>query len=97
MLRDYQVKAVNEIRSNFKAGRKKVLLHMSTGAGKTVIFSHIMKTVAEKGKRVGMVVRGRKLVDQCHKRLLRENVPHGGNDGRTLEQSTQRGGANMFD
>lgn len=77
MLRDYQVKAVDEIRKHFKLGRKKVLLHMATGAGKTVIFSHIMKSTALKGKRVGMIVRGRKLVDQCHKRLQRENVPHG--------------------
>jgi len=77
MLRDYQQKAVEEIRKHYSRGTKKVLLHMATGSGKTVIFSHIMKSVALKGKRVGMIVRGRKLVDQCHKRLMRENVPHG--------------------
>lgn len=77
MLRDYQEKAVQEIRKHYKSGFKKVLLHMATGAGKTVIFSHIMKSTASNGKKVGMIVRGRKLVDQCHKRLMRENVPHG--------------------
>lgn len=77
MLRDYQQKAVEEIRNHFKAGRKKVMLQMATGAGKTVIFSYIMKSAAANGKRVGMVVRGRKLVNQCHIRLMREKVAHG--------------------
>lgn len=77
MLRDYQQKAVEEIRTHYKRGIKKVMLHMATGSGKTVIFSHVMKSTALKGKKVGMIVRGRKLVDQCHKRLLREGVSHG--------------------
>lgn len=77
MLRDYQIKAIAEIKAHFKAGRKKVLLWMPTGAGKTVVFSEIMKGVSAKGNQAAMITRGRKLVDQCHKRLLRENVYHG--------------------
>jgi DNA repair protein RadD len=77
MLRDYQEKAINMIREHYKDGKKKVLLHMDTGAGKTVIFSEIMKSVAAKNKKSLMAVRGRDLVNQAHNRLKRENVFHG--------------------
>lgn len=76
-LRPYQIKGNNEIRHNFAKGHRKVLLYLATGGGKTTVFSHILKLTAEKGNKAAMVVRGRKLVDQGHKRLLRENVSHG--------------------
>lgn len=76
-LRDYQNQAIDEIRKNFIAGNRKVLLHLDTGAGKTTVFSEILKRTAEKGKRCAMVVRGRHLVDQASQRLYRENVFHG--------------------
>lgn len=76
-LRPYQEQGVSEIREHFKNGAKKVLLHLATGGGKTVVFSYIMKRMAESGKRCTMVVRGRKLVDQASQRLFRENVYHG--------------------
>lgn len=77
MLRDYQQKAVDEIRSHFSKGIKKVLLHLATGGGKTVVFTHILKGVISKNKKGIMIVRGRELVDQASQRLIRENTPHG--------------------
>lgn len=77
MLRLYQIQAIDEIRSCYAKNIKKVLLKMPTGAGKTVIFSEVMKRLVAKNKRAIMATRGRHLVDQCHKRLLREFVPHG--------------------
>ena len=50
---------------------------MPTGAGKTVIFCKMIRDAAEKSKQPGVVVRGRKLVDQASKRLFREGVNHG--------------------
>lgn len=76
-LRPYQTQALNEIRSNYARGTKKVLLHLATGAGKTVIFCQVLKGAHQKGKHAIMVVRGRKLVDQASKRLDKEGVPHG--------------------
>jgi len=58
-LRDYQKKALDDIRSHYAAGGRRVLLHCATGAGKTVIFSEILKGVAAKGKRAVMIVRGK--------------------------------------
>lgn len=77
MLRNYQEKAIQEIREHIRRGEKKILVHMATGAGKTVVFSEILKGVIERSRYGIMVTRGRKLVDQCSKRLHREKVNHG--------------------
>lgn len=57
-------------------GIKKVLLQMSTGSGKTFIFSTIMKGAQSKGNRCVMAVRGRSLVDQASKRLDEMEIDH---------------------
>lgn len=76
-LRFYQKIGLEKIIFLIKVGAKKILLKMPTGSGKTVVFSEILKGAYAKGTPAIMVVRGRKLVDQAHKRLYRENVPHG--------------------
>lgn len=76
-LRDYQLKAIDQIREEFMRGHKKVLLVMPTGSGKTVVFCKMVKDGIAKGKKPGIIVRGRKLVDQASKRLFREGVDHG--------------------
>lgn len=76
-LRPYQSQAVDSIRLLFRQGKRRVLLHLATGGGKTVVFSYILKSLVERGKRGLMVVRGRHLVDQASDRLTREQVPHG--------------------
>lgn len=76
-LREYQAKAIEDIRAHYAAGRKRVLLHLATGGGKTHIFSYVIKQSAERGKKCIMVVRGRQLVDQASQRLEREGVRHG--------------------
>lgn len=76
-LRPYQQQALDSIRAEFRAGRKKVLLHLSTGGGKTVIFSRMLIDSAARGNKAIMVVRGKALVEQASQRLFREHVPHG--------------------
>lgn len=76
-LRPYQQKAIDEIREHFQKGIKKVLLYLSTGGGKTVVFCKVMDSATKRNKKCIMVVRGRKLVSQASKRLTREKIPHG--------------------
>lgn len=76
-LHDYQELAVLEIIKQYSLGNKKVLLHLATGAGKTFIFSHLLKLSADKGKSALMIVRGRNLVKQASDRLNKEGVHHG--------------------
>lgn len=89
-LRDYQEKAIAEIRRHYATGSKKVILQLATGAGKTATFCRMLTGCHERGKRAMMVVRGAKLVHQASERLTREGVPHGiwqaGNTARTDEK-----------
>ena len=76
-LRDYQENSIAEIKTLYRQNTRKVLLWLATGAGKTVIFSRMVKDCDARGKRAIVVVRGRKLVDQASQRLFREHVAHG--------------------
>jgi len=75
--RPYQAAALDEIRSLYAQGTKKVLLWLPTGAGKTFCFCDILKSAHKKGKRAIMVVSGASLVDQASVRLDMQGVPHG--------------------
>lgn len=77
MLRDYQLKALDDIRACYASGVRRVLLHMSTGSGKTATFCEVLKGAHAKGSTALVVVRGRKLIKQAAGRLRREGVPHG--------------------
>jgi superfamily II DNA or RNA helicase len=76
VLRDYQEKALGEILGLFRQGEKRVLLQMPTGAGKTAIFTWILKKCAELERNCVMTVRGRSLVDQAAYRLSLLGVDH---------------------
>lgn len=65
-LRPYQIGAVDEIRAAFKDS-KRVVLCLPTGAGKTVVFSEIVRRVLEKGRRVAIVTHRRELLSQAGK------------------------------
>lgn len=73
-LRPYQQKAVDEIRQAFRDGHKRVLLHLATGGGKTCVFTYILESLAKKGNKGIMVVRGRELVDQAAARIENANI-----------------------
>jgi len=75
--RPYQEKALTQIRNEFEKGNKKVLLHMSTGGGKTLTFCCILAGIQKKNKKGIVVVKGRDLVENASNRLTRENVNHG--------------------
>lgn len=76
-VRPYQTLAKQQIKEHYVAGRRKVLLKLATGGGKTHIFSDILTETAARGNPCIMVVRGRQLVDQASKRLFHEGVNHG--------------------
>lgn len=77
MLRDYQIKGIDEIRGHFASGHKKVLLHLATGSGKTTIFCAMISEAIKRGKKCLIVVRRRLLVQNACDRLSREGIDHG--------------------
>lgn len=81
MLRDYQVQAKNELYKRIKlgkeSGKKKFILTLPTGAGKTTIFCSIIKDVLTQGKNILVVVDATRLIDQCSNRLSLMGIKHG--------------------
>lgn len=75
-LRYYQDDAVNG--SRFKLRSVSALLLVSgTGTGKTVIFSYMAKSAAEKGKRVLILAHRDQLIKQASAKLRDYNLDHG--------------------
>jgi DNA repair protein RadD len=73
-LRPYQQALVDQIRLQYQLGHRKVLMVLSTGGGKTCIFSHIAQSAARKGNRVLIAVHRQELLDQARRSLP---MPHG--------------------
>ena len=76
-LRPYQQKMVDEIRLQYQLGKKSVLGVLSTGGGKTCIFSYIAQSAARKGNRVCILVHRQELLDQASRALTGMGVTHG--------------------
>ena len=76
-LRPYQQKMVDEIRLQYQLGKKSVLGVLSTGGGKTCIFSYIAQSAAKKGNRVCILVHRAELLDQASRSLAAMGVTHG--------------------
>jgi superfamily II DNA or RNA helicase len=68
-LRPYQQQLVTDIRLQYQLGHRKVLMVLSTGGGKTCIFSHIAQAAAKKGNRVLIAVHRQELLDQACRSL----------------------------
>jgi DNA repair protein RadD len=76
-LRDYQSKAVNDIRTAYVNGKRAPLFVLATGGGKTVVFSYIANTTAARGKRVLILVHRIELLRQTSAKLYELGTEHG--------------------
>lgn len=68
-LRDYQIKAVQEVYEHWKNGIRSILLYAPTGAGKTALSSQVVKAAVKKGHRVLFLVHRDSLVSQTTRTL----------------------------
>jgi superfamily II DNA or RNA helicase len=76
-LRAYQIHGVEQLRSCFAAGNRRVLFCLPTGAGKTIVFAHIVASAVARGRRVAVLVHRRELVRQASGKLTLAGVRHG--------------------
>tara|TARA_R100000773_G_scaffold43815_1_gene43092 strand:+ start:412 stop:1905 length:1494 start_codon:yes stop_codon:yes gene_type:complete len=76
-LRRYQSIAIEDIKNEFVAKHKRVLLVAPTGSGKTVVACEMMSRVVYGGKKCLFVAHRRELVMQCSRKLHEFNVHHG--------------------
>lgn len=70
-LRTYQTDAIERLREHVAASRKRVLLTLPTGGGKTLTAAELMRSALTFGNRVLFVVHLRELVDQTVRALAR--------------------------
>jgi DNA repair protein RadD len=73
-LRDYQAKAIDDIRASLKAGRRRPVLQLPVGAGKTRVAAEIVNLARERGKRAIFTVPRISLIDQTVDAFLHEGV-----------------------
>lgn len=76
-LRDYQAKAIHDLRLAFRSGARSPLLVAPTGMGKTICFSAITAGAVDRGRRVLILVHRRELITQASGKLTAAGVPHG--------------------
>ena len=73
-LRAYQELAIELLRGSLRAGHKRPILQLPTGAGKTRIAAEIIKLAAEKGKAAIFVIPRKSLIEQTVTAFEREGI-----------------------
>lgn len=77
ILRPYQDDLVTRTRASFRSGRRRPLVVLSTGGGKTVVFSYIAAGAVKKGLRVWIIAHRKELIRQAGRTLADFGVSHG--------------------
>jgi DNA repair protein RadD len=76
-LRDYQEAALEGVSAEWRAGHRRALLVMATGAGKTATGCEAVRRAVLRGKRALWLTHRRELLSQASERLSLEGIPHG--------------------
>jgi superfamily II DNA or RNA helicase len=77
VLRDYQSKAIEELRALIRRGQRRLLLVAPTGSGKTTVAAAMIEGAVQRGKRIIFLAHRSELIDQCSARLTGLGVEHG--------------------
>lgn len=77
-LRPYQAQADAEVVTAWRAGKKRVMLQLPTGGGKTIMFNHRAAIAAQKGFRVLIIADRQELIQQAWTRLWKASGIHAG-------------------
>lgn len=74
-LRPYQSEAIDATRALIRAGRRKIVLSLATGGGKTVIASHLIQSAIDKSSNVLFLAHRRELISQAHHKMVANGIP----------------------
>jgi DNA repair protein RadD len=77
VLRDYQERAIADLRKGIANGVRRQVLVSPTGSGKTTIAASMIHRAIQLGKRVIFIAHRKELIDQASSRLSAYEVPHG--------------------
>jgi DNA repair protein RadD len=73
-LRDYQAQAIDDLRASLKAGRKRPVLQLPVGAGKTRVAAEIINNALSRRKRAIFTVPRISLIDQTVDAFMHEGI-----------------------
>lgn len=73
-LREYQIASIEQVRGEIRQGRKRILLAIPTGGGKTLTSAAILASAVSKGSRVLFVAHRKELIDQTVKTFARLGI-----------------------
>jgi len=76
-LRPYQQAIVDDARTAFRAGRRKVLVQLATGGGKTVLGSFMVHGSSSRGRTCWWLVHRRELIRQASGTFYDMGIAHG--------------------
>lgn len=76
-LRPYQQEAIDIVRNKIASGKKRILLVLATGAGKTSIAAEIMRLAREKNKKTLFIAHRQELIYQAHSRFASIGIDAG--------------------
>jgi len=73
-LRDYQTEAIKNVRESLKSGKRRVILQMPTGSGKTATAAAVIDSALGKGRRVIFTVPAISLITQTIESFRRDGI-----------------------
>jgi superfamily II DNA or RNA helicase len=73
-LRDYQIETIAQLRQSFANGHKRIVLCLPTGAGKTIVFSEMVRLSHERNKSVLVLTDRKEIFKQTIRSLSRVGV-----------------------
>jgi superfamily II DNA or RNA helicase len=76
-LRPHQQAAIDGLRDSLRSGRRRPMLQLPTGSGKTVVAAHIVDGALRKGNRIAFIVPMLSLVDQTFERFMENGIAPG--------------------
>ena len=76
-LRPYQQVGVEELRQHIRAGIRRMVLQLPTGAGKTNVAAEMTRAAKAKGRRICFLCDRIELIDQTSERFDKEGIEHG--------------------
>ena len=74
VLRDYQQRAIDALRASLASGKRRPMLQIPTGGGKTAIAGAVVQSALGKGRRVAFVVPYLGLIDQTVAAFERQGI-----------------------
>ncbi len=73
-LREYQERAITDLRAAYTAGRRAPCLVLPTGGGKTIVAAEIIRSATARGRRVLFMAHRSELIDQTVSKLEMSGV-----------------------